>query len=102
VLAHGNRGPNTTALEIISRPAPRYPADAIRQRHQGTVMLLLTIGPDGRPRQVTVDQSSGYAELDQAAIESARQWRFRAVKSGGGTATHARIPVHFHLDPLAS
>jgi TonB family protein len=97
VLAYG--APTApVAVEIISRPPPHYPEEAIRQRHQGTVLLVLTIGTDGLPRDIAVAQSSGFAELDAAAVASARQWRFRALRSDGGAGTAtARVPVRFHL-----
>lgn len=97
IMARESERPVAGVVEIIRRQAPRYPAEAIRQRHEGTVMLLLTIGADGLPREITVEQSSGYAELDQAAVESARQWRFKAFKTSGATTARAHIPVHFHL-----
>jgi TonB family protein len=101
VLAYG--APTApVAVEIISRPPPRYPEEAIRQHHQGTVLLQLTIGIDGLPRDIAVAQSSGFAELDAAAVASARQWRFRALRSDGGASTAtARVPVRFHLDGQA-
>ncbi|HET6431143.1 energy transducer TonB [Dyella sp.] len=87
------------AVEIISRPPPDYPAEAVRQRHEGTVLLLLTIDTDGLPQEIAVAQSSGFAELDAAAVASARKWRFRALRSdGGATTATARVPVRFHLE----
>lgn len=101
VLAHGAANA-PAAVEIIRRPPPHYPAKAVRQHHEGTVLLQLTIGADGRPREIAVAQSSGFAELDAAAVASARQWRFRALRSdGGATTATARVPVRFHLDRQA-
>jgi len=101
VLAYGSANASA-AVEIISRPPPHYPAEAVRQRHEGTVLIQLTIGIDGLPRDVAVVQSSGFAELDAAALASARQWRFRALRGDGRTTTAtARVPVRFHLDGQA-
>jgi TonB family protein len=101
VLAYGAANASA-AVEIISRPPPKYPAEAVRQHHEGTVLLQLTIGTDGLPRDIAVAQSSGFAELDAAAVASARQWRFRALRSdGGATTATARVPVRFHLDGQA-
>lgn len=101
VLAYGATSA-PVAVEIISRPPPRYPEEALRQRHQGTVLLMLTIGADGLPREVAVAKSSGFPELDAAAVASARQWRFRALRpDGGATTATTSVPVRFHLDPPA-
>jgi protein TonB len=45
-----------------------YP-DAARRRHlHGNVMLTVVLGMDGHVREVTVNQSSGYRVLDEAAV----------------------------------
>jgi len=101
VLAYGAANAQA-AVEIISRPPPEYPAEAMRQHHEGIVLLQLTIDTNGLPREITVAQSSGFPELDAAAVASARQWRFRALRSdGGATTATARVPVRFHLDSPA-
>ena len=47
-----------------------YPADALRQRQQGTVMILWTIGVDGRVTDCLPVIPSGTASLDQAACSA--------------------------------
>lgn len=98
VVVYGSAS-GDAAVEIVSRRPPRYPPEAVRQHHEGTVLLSLTIGADGTPVEVTVAQSSGFAELDAAALTAARQWRFRALAPDGhATTTTTRVPVRFHLD----
>ncbi|HEU4670382.1 MAG TPA: energy transducer TonB [Dyella sp.] len=90
------------SVEILSRTAPTYPAEAVRQRHEGTVLLAFTIGADGSPLDIQVARSSGFAELDAAALAAARQWRFRALgPDGRATTASTRVPVRFHLDKPA-
>lgn len=97
VLAYGGSG-DAAGVEIISRPPPHYPDEAVRQHHEGTVLLVVTIGADGLPLDVAVEQSSGFAELDAAALASARGWRFHALQPDGtATTAKARVPVRFHL-----
>ena len=97
VLAYGGSG-DTPGVEIISRPPPHYPDEAIRQHHEGTVLLVVTIGADGLPLDIAVEQSSGFAELDAAALASAKDWRFHALQpDGSATTAKARVPVRFHL-----
>jgi TonB family protein len=88
-----------TPPRVLSRTPPRYPPLAMARRHQGQVLLQVEIGQDGRPGEVRVARSSGYQELDQAAVAAARQWRFRpASRNGRPVATRARVPVNFVLD----
>ena len=73
----------------------------MRQRHTGTVILLVLVGVDGSPKDITVDKSSGYRELDRAALEAVRTWRFNPeVKNGKKVEGYARIPVNFNLNDL--
>ncbi len=98
VVAYGSTA-GDAAVEIVSRTPPRYPPEAVRQRHEGTVLLSFTIGPDGVPLDITVARSSGFAELDAAALTAARQWRFRALAPDGhATTATTRVPVRFHLE----
>lgn len=98
MVAYGSTS-GDAAVEIISRTPPRYPPEAVRQGHEGTVLLTFTIGPDGVPLDITVAQSSGFAELDAAALTAARQWRFRTLAPDGhATTATTRVPVRFHLD----
>ena len=84
--------------EYLSNPRPIYPF-AARQRHlQGTVLLLVTLDEAGNPTSVSVEQSSGYKILDQAAQKKvAADWRF---KPGQSSTVH--VPVEFHLEDAAN
>jgi TonB family protein len=62
---------------IISIPAPPFPPSAIRQGHEGTVTVRVKLNANGEPMEVSVEKSSGYGELDAAAVKGAYSWRFR-------------------------
>jgi protein TonB len=86
-------------LSYQSRNPPKYPPQAIRQRHQGTVILMILVGVDGLPKDVQVDKSSGYRELDHAAVEAARKWRFNpTIRNGQKVEGYARVPVAFSFN----
>jgi TonB family protein len=53
--------------------APDYPNVDRYARHEGTVIVAVSVGPDGRPVEVTIFKSSGYSTLDKAALEAARR-----------------------------
>jgi len=74
---------------------PRYPAS----RHEGMVLMRLVIGTDGRVSQVGLERSSGFDDLDQAAMTAARGWRFEpAIEAGRAVVSMVRVPVEFSLD----
>jgi protein TonB len=88
-------------LSYRQRNPPKYPPQAVRQRHEGTVVLLVLVGVDGAPKDIKVDQSSGFRELDKAAEDAARNWRFNPGKRGGAAVEgYARVPVTFNLNQL--
>ncbi len=55
-------------MQLISHEL-RYPAIARRKGWQGVVKLNLHIEPDGSITGLQVDETSGYAILDEAAME---------------------------------
>lgn len=83
----------------VSQPAPEYPASAVRNREEGTVMLVVDVGADGRPTDVRVEERSRSSDLDRAAVEAVRGWRFEpAMRKGKAEASSVRVPVDFRLD----
>ena len=55
-----------------------YPPSALPAREHADVVLTVTVDADGHVSKVDVAQSSGAADLDEAAIVAARQWTFNA------------------------
>ena len=47
---------------------PPYPALSQRLGEQGTTTLKVTVGVNGKPTEVSIDNGSGSARLDQAAL----------------------------------
>lgn len=60
-----------------------YPAMATRLGHEGTTIVAFKIGTDGSVRDVTVTGSSGFDELDQAAIPCASSWQYKPAMQNG-------------------
>jgi periplasmic protein TonB len=60
-----------------------YPPAAVRDGREGTTVLRFRIGTDGRTKNVMVVQSSGSADLDEAAVEGARCWRYKPATRNG-------------------
>lgn len=55
---------------------PRYPLESRRNGEEGEVVARMVIDVDGRGSQLRVIQSSGFARLDEAALEQFRCLRF--------------------------
>jgi protein TonB len=50
------------------------------------------------PKDVKVDKSSGFRELDRAAMDAVQKWRFNPeVKNGKKVEGYARVPINFNL-----
>jgi protein TonB len=65
------------------------------------VTLLVLVGVDGSVKDVQVDKSSGFRELDRAAMETVRRWRFNpTVRNGQKVEGYARVPVNFNLNSM--
>lgn len=89
----------TTPAKPIDNPRPVYPPLAIRQRHEGLVVLRVTIADDGHVAKVSVANSSGHRHLDEAALDAVQQWQFSpASRDGRPVQWTARLPVRFRLE----
>jgi TonB family protein len=94
-----------TATDVVSpdydeppRPLkitrPKYPPLAFERGIEGTVVLELRIDEKGRVARVRVKRS--VPELDDAAIECVKAWKFKpARKDGRSVETVAEAPITF-------
>ncbi len=81
------------------QPKPKYTADAMRAKVQGTVAMSAVVLPDGTVTDIRVvrslDQSFG---LDEEAKKTAAQWRFRpGLLKGEPVAVRILIELDFNL-----
>jgi len=80
---------------------PRYPPQAVREHHTGRVVLKVLIGVDGKPKDITVEKSSGHRELDRAAIAAVKTWVFNpGTRNGVPYEGYALVPFDFNLNEL--
>lgn len=91
----------------IERPSPlygevpiRYPLELWDQDVEGETLLKVRVTDTGRVDSIVVAESSGHPAFDSAAIEGARDLRFRpARKNGKRIEIWAEVPVHFSKRP---
>src|SRR6202030_3669080 len=60
-------GGSVSAPLAIFDPDPEYSDEARQAKYQGTVMLWVGVGTDGRPREIRVQRSLGMG-LDEKAV----------------------------------
>lgn len=91
--------PTPVQLAYRSAPPPAYPRNAQRRGLAGTVQLRVLVDVDGRPLEVTIDRSSGFRELDDAArAQVLAHWLFQpAVRNGRTVQAVGLIPITFSL-----
>ena len=79
-------------------PPPQFSAAARAAKHDGTVELGLIVKADGTPGDIWVNRKAGFG-LDQQAVQTARQWKFRpATRDGKPVAVVISIGMSFKLN----
>ena len=71
-----------TAAMLDGCSKPAYPTQAARNGDSGTVTLALLVGTDGRVTGSRVERSSGFRDLDRAALGALSQCRFKPAMLG--------------------
>jgi len=90
-------GGGVSAPKAIYAPDPEYSEEARKAKYQGTCVLWLVVGPDGKPRDIKVSRTLGLG-LDEKAIEAVKQWKFEpAMKDGKPVAVQINVEVSFRL-----
>jgi periplasmic protein TonB len=77
---------------------PVYPEIARIRGYEGVVLVAAEILPDGHVGNMKIRRSSGYAILDQSAVDAVKPWKFEpARKSGKPFAVWVELPIKFVL-----
>lgn len=92
-------GSGVTTPTVLFQPPPRYTAEAMRARVQGSVYLSCVVRPDGTVSDVEVirslDRTFG---LDEEAMKNLRTWRFRPATLRGETvAVRVEVEIAFTI-----
>ena len=94
--------PRQARLDAPPKPKrnirPDYPKGARQRGEQGDVVLEIRVNAEGTVDDVKVATSSGFAELDEAAVKAARTAKFSPARSGReAVASTARLKLQFKL-----
>lgn len=86
----------SSMADYLRNPKPKYPRLSQSRNEQGTVILGVLVGVDGRAKEVGVKTSSGYERLDQAAREAVLEWAFVPGKrNGAAVEMWVDVPIRF-------
>ncbi|HEY1632968.1 MAG TPA: energy transducer TonB [Rhizomicrobium sp.] len=103
-IQHVEPKPAVTSPAAVGRPhvcpqAKWYPPLALRLSHEGTTILAFTVNTDGTISNISVAQSSGHEELDQAAVSCAQSWsNYKpALQNGQPVAVPWKATVRWNL-----
>ncbi|MGI6037413.1 MAG: energy transducer TonB [Limnochordia bacterium] len=84
---------------VLKTVEPVYPARARRRGVEGVVGILVEVAADGRVEKVSIGTSSGWADLDGAAVEAVAQWMFvPALQEGQPIPGQLEVMVEFRLE----
>ena len=93
--------PQPTFAQIRANlaPTPPYPAQALRMRQSGLVMLKLLVDVQGQAIDGAIETSSGSRVLDEAALKFVlKRWRFfPAQQDGQNIQAWVLVPISFEL-----
>ena len=85
---------NPAVADGGSYPPPQYPGLALRNHYQGTVTIAIQVDPTGKITEAKVQKSSGFAALDEAALDAVKShWHFPP-----GTERNYYWPCVFQLE----
>ncbi len=93
--ATGNSQPMPVAGQS---PPPAYPSGALRRGESGSVVVRVDVDVTGYANNITVIQRSGSRDLDRAATDAVRRWRFTPALSNGQPVPGS-IEVPFDFKP---
>ena len=87
------------SVSCPERSPPTYPAHSMRRNEQGRVVLRVELAVDGRISGVTIKIHSGYARLDEAAVNAVKSWRCKpAMRDGVAVPAVALQPFDFIME----
>ena len=85
--------------QLIAGAAPAYPEGLRQQGIEGAVRVRVVVDQDGNVENATVVVSSGYEEMDAAAVAAAYRYRFAAARNRYGDPVRCAVgqTVQFRL-----
>ncbi len=84
---------------VVSAPMPKYPRSSRRKGEEGIVSIKVWIDEKGSPEKVLVIKSSGFPNLDRAAVDALKTVSFvPATENNKPVASTLIQNIEFRLD----
>ncbi len=90
-----NTGSSSGRLACRTCSKPKYPENARKRKLEGKAEISVDVDNKGNVTNVRLARTSGHAELDKAAVEQARNWKFNAPN---GAAQGVTAKVDFAIE----
>lgn len=91
--------PENRDVVLLGYPTPTYPREALREREEGTVLVLAQVDVQGHVSDARVIGRSGSFALDHAATKEVRRWQFQpALHDGKPVVASVEVPVRYRLE----
>lgn len=79
-------------------PQPMFSPTAQQAGEHGTAIIAVYVNVVGNPSKVLLSETTGYADLDRAAVEAVRSWHFVPAKRDGVAVSEwTAVGVRFDL-----
>lgn len=92
-------GLNQQALPLY-RVEPRYPANALKRKLEGYVVLGFTIDPKGKPTDIKIVDANPRRMFEKEAIRALRKWKYQPKVEHGKASPQfdQSVRVEFKLE----
>ena len=90
-------GGSISAPHVTHAPDPQYTEPARKSAYQGTCVLWLIVGVDGRVHDIEIARAIGMG-LDEQAVRAVQTWTFNpALRNGEAVPVQINVEVNFRL-----
>jgi len=79
------------------QPAPRFSNAMKNSAGTGSVVVMVQVGADDKPKSFHVMMSSGSKALDDEAVRTVKGWAYKsAIKNGAHVDGYVQVPIAFN------
>ena len=97
--SNASKGAVAAEPDELHNEPPVYPDESRLAHEEGVVILRVEVTVSGEAANVSIQKSSGFFRLDQAARQAVKQWRFHpGLLAGVPVPSAAIVPVNFKLE----
>ncbi|MEO8017780.1 MAG: energy transducer TonB [Pseudomonadota bacterium] len=99
-VTDGRRGTTAAKISVAASPDDFYPPGSVRREEQGDIIVRVRVEPSNCATGFALLVSSGYPELDQAALAVAEASRYLAAVAGEKAVdSEVTFKVRFSIKP---